>query len=78
MLGHVNSGELSAIEVRKAHRSELEYLKQLKVVERVLYSFIKHRTGKEAIEVRWTGTLGNQRDAREQAGGEGVPPQVRN
>ena len=29
----------------------------MKVVERVPYSFIKHRTGKEPIKVRWADTL---------------------
>ena len=29
----------------------------MKVVERVQYSFIKHRTGKGTIKVRWVETL---------------------
>ena len=29
----------------------------MKVVERVPYSFIKHRTGKEPLKVRWVDTL---------------------
>ena len=54
---HVNGGELSAIEVRKARRLEVEYLNKVKVVERLPYSFIKHKTGKEPVKVRWVDTL---------------------
>ena len=42
---HVNGGELSAMEVRKARRLEVEYLNKMKVVERVPYSFSKHSAG---------------------------------
>ena len=42
---HVNGGELSAMEVRKARRLEVKYLNKMKVVERVPYSFSKHRAG---------------------------------
>ena len=49
---HVNGGELSAPEVPKARRREVEYWNKMKVVERVPYSLIKHRTGKEPIKVR--------------------------
>ena len=48
---------MSAMEVRKARRLEVKYLNRMEVVERVPYSFIKHRTGKEPIMVRWVGTL---------------------
>ena len=79
MWDHVNGVELSATEVRKAPRLEVEYLKKkMEVVERVPYSFIKHRTGKEPIKVRWADTLKNQRDTQEHAGGEGVPLRVQN
>ena len=54
---HVNGGELSAVEVRRARRLEVEYLNKMKVVERVPCSFIKHRTGKEHIKVTWVDTL---------------------
>ena len=56
---HVNGGELSAREVQKARRLEVVYLNKMKVVERVPYSFIKRRTGKEPIKVRWVDTLRN-------------------
>ena len=64
---------MSATEVRKARRLEVEYLNKMKVVERVPYSFIKHRTGKEPIKVRWVDTLKTSGIHRGQAGGEGVP-----
>ena len=54
---HVNGGELSATEVQKARRLEVEYLDKMEVLERVPYSFIKHWTGKEPIKVRWPDTL---------------------
>ena len=54
---HVNGGELSAMEVWKARRLEVEYLNKMTVVERVPYSFIKHRTCKEPVKVRWVDTL---------------------
>ena len=44
---HVNGGELNAMEARKARRLEVESLNKMKVVERVPYSFIKHRIGHE-------------------------------
>ena len=56
-LDHVNGGELSSTEVQKARRSDVEYLNKVKVVERVPYSFVKHRTGKEPIKVKWADTL---------------------
>ena len=49
---HVNGGELSARDVQKARRLEVEYLNKMKVVERVPYSFIKHRTSNGPIKVR--------------------------
>ena len=54
---HVNGGELSSTEVLKARRLDVEYLNKVKVVERVPYSFVKHRTGKEPIKVKWADTL---------------------
>ena len=73
---HVSGGELS--EVQKARRLEVEDLNQMRVVDRVPYSFVKHRTGKEPIKVRWVDPLKNQRDKQEEAGGDGVPPLVQN
>ena len=43
--------------MQKSRRLEVEYLNKMKVVERVPYSFVKHRTGKELIKVRWVDTL---------------------
>ena len=54
---HVNSGELSAIKVRKVCRLEVECLNLMKVVERVPSSFVKHRTCKEPIKFKWVDTL---------------------
>ena len=43
--------------MQKARRLEVKCLNKMKVVARVPYSFVKHRTGKEPIKVRWVDTL---------------------
>ena len=44
---------MRARQVQKACQLEVEHLNKMKVVERVPYSFVKHRTGKEPIKARW-------------------------
>ena len=50
---------MSAGEVQKARQLEVEHLKRINVLKRVPYSFVKHRTGKEPMKVRWVDTLIN-------------------
>ena len=69
---------MSATEVRKARRLEVEYLNKMKVVERVPYSFIKHRTGKEPIKVRWVDTLKTSGIHRGRLVAKEFPPRVQN
>ena len=56
---------------------EVKYLNKMNVEERVPCSFIKHRTGKVPIKVRWVDTLKTS-GIQQQTGGEGVPPRVQN
>ena len=44
---------MRARQVQKACQLEVEHLNKMKVVERVPYSFVIHRTGKEPIKARW-------------------------
>ena len=43
--------------VQRARQLEAEYLNKMKVVERVPYSLVMHRTGMEPLKVRWVDTL---------------------
>ena len=74
---NVNGGELSAMEVRKARRLEVEHFEQ---DGRGTSAVLVHQA--QDWQRAHQGQVGrhseNQRDTQEQAGGEGVPPRVQN
>jgi hypothetical protein len=48
---HVNGGKLDRKEVMKARRTEIEYIRRMKVYERVPYATAMERTGRQPIKV---------------------------